>query len=101
MREIDVKIVKETVKKLFLNANFYLDKKIKNKIHYDHLVFFEVLPLKNEINGYEIMTEMLFKIKIKPRCDIICVADTIENRINHILNKIISIHQWSDFNNTS
>jgi predicted ATPase len=63
-------------------------KKIKNKIHYDHLVFFEVLPLKNEINGYEIMTEMLFNIKIKPRCDIICVADTIENRINHILNKI-------------
>ena len=32
MRKIDVKIVKETVKKLFLNANFYLDKKIKNKI---------------------------------------------------------------------
>lgn len=67
---------------------YYIHKKIEKRIRYDHLVFFEPVPLKNKLNGYEIMTEMLYNIKVRPKCDIICEFDTVENRINHILNKI-------------
>lgn len=67
---------------------YQMHKKIERRIHYDYLVFFEPIPLKNKLSGYEIMIEMLYSIKVRPKCDIICEFDTLENRINHILTKI-------------
>jgi fumarate hydratase subunit alpha len=66
MREIDVKIVKETVKKLFLNANFYLDKKIKNKIK-DSLKE-ETTPIAKDILKTILENAELAEVKMKPIC---------------------------------
>ena len=66
MRKIDVKIVKETVKKLFLNANFYLDKKIKNKIK-DSLKE-ETTPIAKDILKTILENAELAEVKMKPIC---------------------------------
>ncbi len=66
MREIDVKIVKEAVKRLFLKANFYLDNKVKDKIK--ESLKKETSQLAKDILKTILKNAELAKNKMKPIC---------------------------------
>ncbi len=66
MREIDVKQVKEVVKKLFLKANFYLDAKVKDKIK--ESLEKENVPIAKDILKTILENAELAKTKMKPIC---------------------------------